>query len=70
MDLTKYIAKKTDEYVEKVINLARNEEELKILHSIIRLKMMNTELADSVKFTKNIENAYIDIIQKKMSNTN
>jgi protein O-GlcNAc transferase len=70
LGLTKYIAKTTSEYITKVIDLARNEEELKTLHSIIRLKMLNTGLADTVNFTKNIENAYIDIVQKKMSNTN
>jgi protein O-GlcNAc transferase len=60
----KYIAKTRDEYVDKVVTLARNEKELKFLHQYIRIRMMKSDLANSVAFTTNIENAYRDIASK------
>lgn len=62
LGLEKYIAKTTTEYVNKVIELANNEPELKMLHQTLRLKMLASNLANSKEFTNNIENAYIDII--------
>ena len=38
--------------------------ELKLLHQTLRFKMLNSDLANSVTFTKNIEAAYEDIINK------
>lgn len=63
LGLTKYIANNIDEYIEKVIDLAHNESELKILHQTLRLKMLNSDLANSVKFTNNIEIAYKNMIK-------
>jgi len=58
LGLEKYIANTKEEYIQKTIDLARNQSELKLLHQTIRLKMMNSELFDSKKFTINIENGY------------
>jgi predicted O-linked N-acetylglucosamine transferase (SPINDLY family) len=58
LGLEKYIAKTTDEYVQKVVNLANNEDELKLLHQTLRIRMLKSDLANSVSFTKNVENAY------------
>ena len=44
------------------ISLANNASELKMLHETLRLRMMNSDLANSINFTKNIENGYDDII--------
>ena len=55
LGLQKYIAKTREEYIQKVINLARSETELKELHSTIRKKMMETDLLNSVSFTHNFE---------------
>ena len=64
LNLQKYIAKTHEEYVDKVVNLANNKDELKSLHQTLRIKMINSNLANSVEFTKNIEEAYKDIISK------
>ena len=61
LGLQKYIAKTKSEYVEKVIDLVNNQTELKELHQTLRLRMLNSDLANSVSFTKNIEKAYVDI---------
>jgi predicted O-linked N-acetylglucosamine transferase (SPINDLY family)/glycosyltransferase involved in cell wall biosynthesis len=61
LGLEKYIANSEEEYIQKVVDLANNESELKLLHQTIRLKMMNSDLADSVGFTKNIEDSYRDM---------
>jgi predicted O-linked N-acetylglucosamine transferase (SPINDLY family) len=64
LGLEKYIAKTREEYVQKVIDLARSEPELKLLHQVLRLKMLQSDLADSVSFTKNVEKAYQDMVDK------
>ena len=64
LGLQKYIAKTKDEYVDIVVNLASNTSELKMLHQTLRLRMMNSDLANSINFTKNIENGYEDMINK------
>ena len=64
LGLEKYIASSTEEYVQKVIDLAHNESELKLLHQTLRFKMLNSDLANTISFTKNIENAYKDIMDK------
>jgi predicted O-linked N-acetylglucosamine transferase (SPINDLY family) len=58
LGLEKYIANSTEEYIDKTVKLARNTSELKLLHQSIRLKMINSELFDSRKFTINIENGF------------
>jgi glycosyltransferase involved in cell wall biosynthesis len=58
LGLEKYIANTTEEYIDKTVKLARNTSELKLLHQSIRLKMINSELFDSRKFTINIENGF------------
>ena len=62
--LTQYVAKTTFEYIDKVVALANNEEELKSLHDTLRVRMLSSDLANSISFTKNIENAYKDIVSK------
>ena len=62
LGLQKYIAKTKEEYIQKVINLARSETELKELHSTIRKKMMKTDLLDSVSFTHNFEKIINELI--------
>ena len=62
LGLEKYIAKTTEEYIQKVIDLANNDAELKLLHQTLRIKMLNSDLANSVSFTNNIEIAYKNII--------
>jgi predicted O-linked N-acetylglucosamine transferase (SPINDLY family) len=62
LGLEKYIANTIDEYIDKVVELANNPSELKVLHQILRLKMLNSDLANSVSFTKNIEHAYQDMV--------
>lgn len=69
LGLQKYIAKTKDEYVDIVINLANNTSELKMLHQTLRLRMMNSDLANSINFTKNIENGYEDIINNYLQST-
>jgi protein O-GlcNAc transferase len=64
LGLQKYIAKTKDEYVDIVINLANNTSELRMLHQTLRLRMMKSDLANSINFTKNIENGYEDIIDR------
>jgi protein O-GlcNAc transferase len=64
LGLQKYIAKTKDEYIQKVVNLAKNDSELKLLHQTLRHRMLNSDLANSVTFTKNIEIAYKDIVNK------
>ena len=62
LGLQKYIAKTKDEYVDIVISLANNTSELRMLHQTLRLRMMNSDLANSINFTKNIENGYQDMV--------
>ena len=64
--LEKYIAKTPEEYVQKVVDLARNKEELLTLHQTIRLRMMNSDLGNAKSFTKHIEEAYTSMINKKL----
>ena len=64
MGLEKYIATTPEEYVTKVVELARNEKELKELHQTLRIRMKNCDLANSISFTKHIEEAYEDMIKK------
>ena len=68
LGLEKYIAYSIDEYIQKVIDLAHNESELKLLHQILRIKMLNSDLANTISFTHNIENAYKDIYDKYLDN--
>jgi len=67
LGLEKYIASNQQEYVEKTINLAKNQTELKLLHQTIRMKFMQSELYDSKKFTKNIENAFSEMCENYSS---
>jgi predicted O-linked N-acetylglucosamine transferase (SPINDLY family) len=62
LGLEKYIANDKDEYVQKVIDLARNTTELRELHQSLRLRMLNSDLANPISFTHNIEKAYDDMI--------
>jgi len=64
LGLDKYIADSTSSYIQKVIDLARNPTELKNLHQTLRVRMLKSDLADSVKFTSNIEAAYVDMVKK------
>lgn len=64
LGLEKYIANTTDEYVQKVVDLAHSPSELKELHQTLRLRMLNSDLANSVSFTLNVEAAYEDMVNK------
>lgn len=64
LGLEKYVAKSRTDYIQKVVELARNETELKKLHETLRLKMLNTDLGNSVSFTKHMEEAYVDMLNK------
>jgi len=64
LGLEKFIAKNKAEYVQKVVDLANNEAEMKLLHQTLRFRMLNSDLANSVSFTKNIEAAYQDMANK------
>jgi protein O-GlcNAc transferase len=64
LGLEQYIAETREEYVEKVIKLANNMNELKTLHQTLRLRMLNSDLANATSFTKHIEEAYEDMIIK------
>ena len=64
LGLQKYIAKTTEEYVNIVVKLASNTQELRMLHQTLRLRMMNSDLANSISFTSNIENGYKDMINQ------
>jgi len=64
LKLDKYIANSKEEYVDKVVNLANNRNELHLLHQTLRIRMLNSDLADSYSFSKKIENAYIDMMNK------
>jgi predicted O-linked N-acetylglucosamine transferase (SPINDLY family) len=64
LGLEKYIAKTIDEYVDIVVNLASNRSELKMLQQTLRFRMMNSDLANSINFTKNIENGYEYMIKE------
>jgi protein O-GlcNAc transferase len=64
LGLEKFVAKNKAEYVQKVVDLANNESELKLLHQTLRFRMLNSDLANSVSFTKNIESAYQDMVNK------
>jgi predicted O-linked N-acetylglucosamine transferase (SPINDLY family) len=64
LGLEKYIANTREEYVQKVVNLAQDPNELKELHQTLRIRMLNSDLANSFTFTKNIEIAYEDIVNK------
>ena len=54
----------TEKYINKVVELANDTERLKILHSTLREKMLDTPLANSLKFTKSLENGFIDMSNK------
>jgi predicted O-linked N-acetylglucosamine transferase (SPINDLY family)/glycosyltransferase involved in cell wall biosynthesis len=62
--LEKYIANSKEEYIQKVIDLVNNPIELKQLHDTLRVRMLNSDLANSVSFTSNIEIAYEDMVKK------
>jgi predicted O-linked N-acetylglucosamine transferase (SPINDLY family) len=64
LGLEKYIANTRDEYVDKVVKLAKNQTELRKLHQTLRHRMMNSDLANSCSFTKHIEDAYEDMVTK------
>ena len=61
LGLDKYIALNEEEYISKTIDLARNKSELKLLHQTIRLKFLQSELYNSINFTKSIETAFKDM---------
>lgn len=62
MNLEQHIAYTMEEYIIKVIDLARNMEELHELHSNIRTKMLTTDLGNSKSFTNNLEILYNNMI--------
>jgi len=64
LGMDKYVANTHEEYITKVVTLARNQSELRELHSTIRNKMKETDLLNSKSFTKHLENAYKDMIGK------
>lgn len=64
LGLDQYIANTREEYVQKVVDLARNPSELKLLHQTLRLRMLNSDLANSSSFTSNVEAAYEDMVNK------
>lgn len=64
LGLEKYIANSKEEYVEKVVDLVNNPIELKQLHDTLRVRMLNSDLANSVSFTNNVETAYEDMVEK------
>jgi predicted O-linked N-acetylglucosamine transferase (SPINDLY family) len=64
LGLEKYIANTREEYVDKVVKLAKNQTELRKLHQTLRHRMMNSDLANSGSFTKHIEDAYEDMVGK------
>lgn len=51
LGLQQYIAKSEEQYVENVMSLANDEEELKYLHQNSKIKMSKTDLANSEQFT-------------------
>jgi predicted O-linked N-acetylglucosamine transferase (SPINDLY family) len=70
LGLTKYIAKNIEDYINKVVNLARSESELKELHNTLRTRMMNSDLVNSVSFTLNFEkvlNEMVDAFNNKLT---
>jgi predicted O-linked N-acetylglucosamine transferase (SPINDLY family) len=68
LGLQKYIAKNIEDYINKVVNLARSEAELKELHNTLRNKMMNSDLVNSVSFTLNFEKILNEMIDTYNNN--
>jgi len=56
--LDECIAETLDEYVEKTVDLAENQEKINILHKTLRNRMMNSPVMDGKRYITNIENAY------------
>lgn len=64
LNLQDLICNNTEQYIDKVVELANDTERLKILHSTLREKMLDTPLANSSKFTKSLEDGFIDMSNK------
>jgi predicted O-linked N-acetylglucosamine transferase (SPINDLY family) len=64
--LPELVANTKEEYVEKVVRLARDTTELKRLHSSLRDMMLKCDLANDKSFTLHIEEAYEDIVKKQI----
>lgn len=62
MKLEQYIAHSTEEYINKVIELARNKDVLHSLHTTLRTRMLACDLGNSVSFTNNLEQIYSNIV--------
>lgn len=63
MELQKFIAKNKGEYIQKVINLANNKQELYELHQNLRNNMKKISLGNPKLFTESLENAYFQMVE-------
>lgn len=59
-----WIASDKNEFVSKAIKFANNVDELALIRSQLRQQLLQSTLGDGKKFTKNLENVFIDILKK------
>ena len=62
--LNELITKSETEYVEKAVHIAKNKEYLNELKKKLIIGRENNPLFDNVAFTKNIEKAYLKVLEK------
>jgi predicted O-linked N-acetylglucosamine transferase (SPINDLY family) len=55
------VAQSVDEYISKAVELACNHEELRRIRKDLRGRVRQSPIMDSLKFTKDLENAYRDM---------
>ena len=62
-NLNELITKSETEYVEKAVQIAKNKEYLNELKKKLIIGRENNPLFDNVAFTKNIEKAYLKVLE-------
>jgi protein O-GlcNAc transferase len=62
--LTELITSSPELFIDKAVHLANDLEKLESIRFELRDKMLNSTLCDGVRFTRNLEELYLQIIQK------
>jgi len=71
LDMTEYIAKDVDDYVQKTLDLIdpKNRDRLLDLHKNLRPRMQQREMSDPARFTRNMEEAFMDMKKQYFATT-
>ena len=65
--LEELIVKNSDEYEEKALKISKDENYLKYLKNLLMLNKTDSTLFDTEKFTRNLEEIFIELVQNLSS---